>query len=567
MRPLARLPTAQATSAEEAYGELLRPEEPPPAPGPEPEAAAGEESSTPEAQHEQPFDELALALSGGGYRAAAFHLGLLDTLHRLDLLKSVRVLSTVSGGTFTGLKYALSAAEGDDFEKFYRECHGFLAETNVIGGALAGLQDRQVPPFAGQMPSLIRGAARVYASPSMFGDKTFDALLSDRTSHLKELSFNATEFRTGNYFRFQRSESAGAVIGNRRLAVKKSVARMIRLADIAAASSCFPAAFEPIRFPDDFLWPQDLDRVRGTLGANFAACVALMDGGIYDNQGVDSILQTYRRAGNRLGLVIISDTSQRSASLFEFKPERRRGRLTLGVIVKLAWAVFFVAVVTALALLFEWLRSVAAAGPRLSHVFLYGVPLLLSACVAGVLYWGRRRLREGQESVARMTTLELWPYLRHLTVPELFELVNSRAKSLVALTASVFMKRVRELVYRDISVYEKYKDRHFSNLIYDLDDTGKFADAVVAELAPTEQFRRLAVAAEDVDTSLWLKGPEDLRNLIACGQVTTCFNLLRYVLEKRARQLGTAGSREAEIYGRAVTLWRQLKDDAYSLLR
>ena len=166
-----------------------------------------------------------------------------------------------------------------------------------------------------------------------------------------------------------------------------------------------------------------------------------------------------------------------------------------------------------------------------------------------------------------MTTLELWPYLRRLTVPELFDLIGGRAKSLVALSASVFMKRVRDLIYRDIGVYEKYRGRHFSNLIYDLDDTGKFGDAVVANLAPTEQRRGLAVAAEDVETALWLKWPEDLRNLMACGQVTACFNLLRYILEERATQLGTAGAREAEIYERADELWRQLKEDAYVLLR
>ena len=60
----------------------------------------------------RPFGAIALSLSGGGYRAAAFHLGALDMLHRLDLLRDVTALSTVSGGTFTGMRYALSLKFG-----------------------------------------------------------------------------------------------------------------------------------------------------------------------------------------------------------------------------------------------------------------------------------------------------------------------------------------------------------------------------------------------------------------------------------------------------------------------
>src|SRR5207247_438457 len=60
----------------------------------------------------RPFGDIALSLSGGGYRAAAFHLGTLDLLHRLQLLRDVTMLSTVSGGTFTGAYYALLNAKG-----------------------------------------------------------------------------------------------------------------------------------------------------------------------------------------------------------------------------------------------------------------------------------------------------------------------------------------------------------------------------------------------------------------------------------------------------------------------
>lgn len=515
----------------------------------------------------RPFEEIALALSGGGYRAAAFHLGTLDVLYRLGLLQSVRVLSTVSGGTLTGLKYALSVTEGASFEKFYSEFYDFLSDTNVIARGLAGLNPPADSPFAGQMPSLIRSAAQVYASPKMLGDKTFGVILNDQTSHLREVSFNATEFRTANYFRFQRSASSRARIGNGNLIIKREVAEKIRLADIAAASSCFPSAFEPLRFPDDFLWSDGVEKIRSDLGESFARCVPLMDGGIYDNQGVDSIERAYERGQNEIGLIIISDTTQRHPSLFEFTPEKKRGWLTINTFVKLAWIVFFISLITTLIQIIAWTSSILEDRFRLLDLFLYGVPIILSSFLALGLWWIRCQYREGQKRVAEITTVELWPFLKHLTLPELIDLISGRAKSLIALTASVFMKRVRALVYKDIKVHPSYLNREISNLIYDLDDAGKFRDDIVEQLAPTEEFRDLTQRAEEVGTALWIHEPEELRNLVACGQVTICFNLMRYILDKRNAELTTNGSPESQIYQQASALWSDLKRDRYALLR
>jgi predicted acylesterase/phospholipase RssA len=75
-----------------------------------------------------PLGKLALALSGGGYRAAAFHLGLLDTLSAVGLLDEVVALSTVSGGTILGAAYSLARARGQAFPAFYREFYERLHE-------------------------------------------------------------------------------------------------------------------------------------------------------------------------------------------------------------------------------------------------------------------------------------------------------------------------------------------------------------------------------------------------------------------------------------------------------
>ena len=42
---------------------------------------------------------IGLALSGGGYRAAAYHIGALRALHKLCVLNKVDVISSVSGGS------------------------------------------------------------------------------------------------------------------------------------------------------------------------------------------------------------------------------------------------------------------------------------------------------------------------------------------------------------------------------------------------------------------------------------------------------------------------------------
>jgi len=58
---------------------------------------------TEEPQH----SKLGLALSGGGHRAAFFHVGVLARLAELGLLRPVQVISTVSGGSIIGALYYL----------------------------------------------------------------------------------------------------------------------------------------------------------------------------------------------------------------------------------------------------------------------------------------------------------------------------------------------------------------------------------------------------------------------------------------------------------------------------
>src|SRR6266576_3918755 len=49
----------------------------------------------------QPRDGIALALSGGGYRAMLFHTGALIRLNELGLLRQLKRVSSVSGGSIS----------------------------------------------------------------------------------------------------------------------------------------------------------------------------------------------------------------------------------------------------------------------------------------------------------------------------------------------------------------------------------------------------------------------------------------------------------------------------------
>lgn len=72
--------------------------------------------------------KIGLALSGGGARAIAFHLGCLRALHRLGLLDRVAVLSTVSGGSVIGAYFhAQVNAKGGDFAAFEANIRALLA--------------------------------------------------------------------------------------------------------------------------------------------------------------------------------------------------------------------------------------------------------------------------------------------------------------------------------------------------------------------------------------------------------------------------------------------------------
>lgn len=77
---------------------------------------------------EQDNDKIALALSGGGSRAMAFHLGCMRALHDLGILQQVSTITAVSGGSVLAGIYCSYPGDFEAFEARTRELlrNGFV---------------------------------------------------------------------------------------------------------------------------------------------------------------------------------------------------------------------------------------------------------------------------------------------------------------------------------------------------------------------------------------------------------------------------------------------------------
>lgn len=211
---------------------------------------------------------MAISLSGGGYRATTFHLGALCLLDAIQLeagnkligderrresgatlLENVRIISTISGGTLTGIMYALKLSQKGNFKDCYYSLYDLLKDDKLVDHALDKLNSPGTWKNKYKNRNLINSFAEVY-NEHFYGGATFGDLYKDSDGHLTDAIFGASEFTAGLQYRFLQSESGE--FGGGDLELPKEVAEKIRLADAAASSSCFPGGFEPMTMPTDF---------------------------------------------------------------------------------------------------------------------------------------------------------------------------------------------------------------------------------------------------------------------------------------------------------------------------
>ena len=224
--------------------------------------------------------KIAIALSGGGVRAAVFHLGVLGRLAEDGLLEKITRISTVSGGTLvTGLVYSVAGNKWPTSNIYLKECliqtRHYLTKTNI------------------QSNSLFRGIAKLgYFIPG--GAKVISKSIQDCwgvSGNLNDILpeprwvLNATTFESGKNWRFIPQRRMGDYVVNY---VKKP---SISLTDAMVASAAFPGLIGPLVLrTKKFSWFKFKGQNQINTQPMFKK-LHLWDGGIYDNLGVEALFK------------------------------------------------------------------------------------------------------------------------------------------------------------------------------------------------------------------------------------------------------------------------------------
>lgn len=268
---------------------------------------------------------IGLALSGGGYRAAAYHIGTLRALDKLGILKDVDVISSVSGGSILAAYYALHKDNYKEFEEgFIQRLQKGVLNSSFKYGAVVLISILLIAIFISFLLCLTGACSGIcvcvgfivfiglivlsilksftalpiskYVSRQY--DKVFfsQATLSDLPDE-PLLNINATNIATQQIFSFSKNYMGEYVY---MLSKDNSLfdATHYPIASAVMASSCVPYGFTPITIGKEF--------IKGKLSdCRAKEMPMLIDGGVYDNQGAHKLTQ--KKSKFHCDYIIVSD--------------------------------------------------------------------------------------------------------------------------------------------------------------------------------------------------------------------------------------------------------------------
>lgn len=232
----------------------------------------------------QPKPGIGLCLSGGGSRAMVFHLGALIRLNELGLLRGIKRISGVSGGSITagvlGIRWnELTFQDGSDVASnlgplVIEPLEAFAMERVDVLAAVEGVFLPFVNP-AGRMDAIF--------NDHLYHDATLQDLPTDEQG--PRFIFNATNLASGVLWRFSRPYTWDWRVGQ----IQNPT---FRVSTAVAASAAFPPFFAPLELdvePDQFA---------PNTGASLATPeyrrkIRLADGGVYDNLGLETVFKAY----------------------------------------------------------------------------------------------------------------------------------------------------------------------------------------------------------------------------------------------------------------------------------
>jgi len=520
-----------------------------------------------------PLERIALCLSGGGYRAAAFSLGTMAYLHSVNfkgksLLDRVCLISSTSGGSITCLAYAVDKANnGGNFPQLQNVLFKKLAGESLIDHALTILNDGK--NWKGSKKRTLINAFAIAYDRYLFNGARFEKLASLKSADLR-ICVNATEFYRGLTFRFQNF----GYIGNRYINLDKNqlaTINSLKVADILAASSCFPVGFEPIEYPRDFAHDQlTTDKLRAIASvfdynnnATAVKSIPLMDGGITDNQGIYSAIVSdlNARKNNRppVSLFIVTDVASYFMDHYEAPVDKQ------GLLRRSSLSVLYLAV-TALGIAGLWAVLMLLRSPS-SIYALYGGALLLfpSLFITGWVIFDllsnavKRFILKKEAGFGVLKSLfqiknfsdeilkKLYDYLRKTRVGVLEQMIKNRLSSSATMLLDINLKQVRRLINDIFYSNDLFEDRRCTNYIYEysaqnftsksagINKRKKWSQADKNIMLPSSAMRAVAETAREMGTTLWFdsddRKQEKLEKLVACGRFTVCGSLLEYVLD------------------------------------
>ena len=273
-------------------------------PGPKEEFTVDQPVSRPPGHDQAPGDGMALCLSGGGYRAMLFHVGVLWRLNEAGMLRELDRISSVSGGSITAGVLGLNW-NNLDFD-----------DTGVARSFQGQLVDpiRKMAGVGIDVTSILTGLGLPFTSVSdrivkaykkhLFGKATLQNLPDDSSKPAgsekppPRFVINATNVESGVLMRFSRPYLADYRVG-------KVLFPDLPLAVAVAASSAFPPVLSPCTVDlehEDWLTEEGNDLT----GADFRGQIRLSDGGVYDNLGLQTAWNQFRTilvadAGGHMG--------------------------------------------------------------------------------------------------------------------------------------------------------------------------------------------------------------------------------------------------------------------------
>lgn len=262
-----------------------------------------------------------LALSGGGFRAALYHLGVIRFLRDAGILSLVTHITSVSGGSVIGAHLALNwnryCGTDEDFQNTAEELLQFL-KLDVRNRIV-----RRFPPMAavnaGRRAMRMEtrrqytraGLLEHHYEKYLYGDTALFAL-----PDAPRLYILATNLSEGSLCAFHKD---GLLLQRRSLSEKQMHFEEVEigLATVpmaVAASSAFPGFFPPLELQGKDVCAK---------GGQFARH-AFTDGGIYDNIGLRMFRHLWQMAGeNGFAGVVVSD----AGATFKVRSEIRAGGL------------------------------------------------------------------------------------------------------------------------------------------------------------------------------------------------------------------------------------------------